>query len=285
MRVMPLMSNPCNPTGKTKAGSELEDFVRMAEREGYGGLIDEAYELFHSPPVSSLQYIQDIDNTNVFVTGACTKGFQAPGIRIGWCIASETNIKTLSNYSSFGMGGVSHPSQMYAVKLMEESRAQLARQAVPEHYEMQRVRYGKAFQEMGLKLWSGDGGFYHWCELPAPLTCEELNKRLFKKGAAILRGTDCDMMRPLGAEKLDMEAYRKTSPLTNFFRFSFGPLLPETFEGDIKLLGAVLAEYKAETDMTMMKANGHSNGHSNGHTCKRSASNHPAKSSKKTKTY
>ena len=36
---------------------------------------------------------------------------QCPGIRIGWVVASKRNIETLANYSSFGMGGVSHPSQ------------------------------------------------------------------------------------------------------------------------------------------------------------------------------
>jgi len=30
------------------------------------------------------------------------------------------------------------------------------------------------------------------------------------------------------------------------FRFSFGPLLPETFESDIQLMAEVLEEYKAD---------------------------------------
>jgi hypothetical protein len=37
---------------------------------------------------------------------------QCPGIRVGWVVASKRNIETLANYSSFGMGGVSHPSQV-----------------------------------------------------------------------------------------------------------------------------------------------------------------------------
>ncbi|GMI18549.1 hypothetical protein TrLO_g8930 [Triparma laevis f. longispina] len=49
---------------------------------------------------------------------ACTKGLQCPRTRIGWVVASKKNIETLSNYSSLGMGGVSHPSQLYAVKLI-----------------------------------------------------------------------------------------------------------------------------------------------------------------------
>ena len=32
----------------------------------------------------------------------------------------------------------------------------------------------------------------------------------------------------------------------NMFRFSFGPLLPETFESDIELMTEVLEDYKAD---------------------------------------
>jgi len=49
---------------------------------------------------------------------------------------------------------------------------------------------------MGLTVFTGDGGFYHWMELPEGLNADEFNKRLFKKGAAILKGSDCDMGRP-----------------------------------------------------------------------------------------
>jgi len=48
-------------------------------------------------------------------------------------------------------------------------------------------------------------------------------------GAAILEGTDCDMAR-LG----------DASPLRDFFRFSFGPLAPESFEGDVALMERAL---------------------------------------------
>ena len=48
---------------------------------------------------------------------------------------------------------------------------------------------------MGLGVYTGNGGFYHWLELPEGMTSDELNKRLFKHGAAILCASDCDMAR------------------------------------------------------------------------------------------
>ena len=228
-RHLVLLSNPCNPTGITRRGADLEALVQSASSDGAGLLIDEAYELFQDPPESALRYAGDIDKSNLFVVGAATKGLQAPGIRIGWVVAAKENIEILGNFSSFGMGGVSHPSQLYALELLKEDRVALARKAVPAFYRDQRTRYGEAFARLGLELFTGDGGFYHWCRLPGGLTAEELNQRLFTQGAAILKGTDCDMAR-LGNE----------SPLRNFFRFSFGPLKPESFDSDIAILKEAL---------------------------------------------
>lgn len=239
--LLPIISNPGNPTGHTRAGAELEELIAMAEQPKNGILLDEAYEMFHhSKGVSGIQYVKDLDNSNVFLAGACTKGLQCPGIRIGWIIASRHNVETLSNFSSFGMGGVSHPSQLYAVELLEPTRVAKARDAVEKHYSMQRARYGEAFADMGLGVYTGDGGFYHWMKLPDGLNASELNRRLFRQGAAILEGIDCDMARPHSKDP----SY--VSPYENWFRFSFGPLLPETFESDIEILRQVLDEYQKD---------------------------------------
>jgi len=240
VHIMPVISNPGNPTGHTRHGEELKELIAMAEQEKNGILLDEAYEMFHSPNVSGIQYVKDLDNSNIFLTGACTKGFQCPGIRIGWVVASRKNIETLANFSSFGMGGVSHPSQLYAVKLFEPERVKKARNAIEKHYNWQRERYGEAFKKMGLKLYTGSGGFYHWMKLPEGLNCDELNKRLYKVGGAILRGDDCDMARP------HFKDPNYVSPYRNFFRFSFGPLKPESFEEDIRIFGEVLEAYKRD---------------------------------------
>jgi aspartate/methionine/tyrosine aminotransferase len=127
------------------------------------------------------------------------------------------------------MGGVSRPSQLYALKLFDKERIELSRKAVPKFYDSQRNRYGKRFKELGLELYSGNGGFYHWCKLKGNLTGAELNEKLFKEGAAILKGTDCDMYR-----------LEENSHLKQFFRFSFGPLLPDSYESDIEILNNVL---------------------------------------------
>ena len=238
--ILSVISNPQNPSGQTRSGEELRELIKLAEEPNNGILLDEAYEMFHSPSVSGIEFVKDIESSNIFLSGACTKGLQSPGIRIGWIIASKSNIEIMSNYSSFGMGGVSHLSQNYAIKLLEPNRVKKARSAVEKHYNWQRERYGKAFMKMGLEVYTGNGGFYHWLELPDGLTSIEFNERLFKHGAAILSAFDCDMSRPHNKDS----SYK--SPYDRFFRFSFGPLLPETFESDVDLFRDVYEAYKNE---------------------------------------
>lgn len=226
-----MLSNPCNPTGITRSGDTLKELVETASFGSSGLLVDEAYELFHEAPVSALAHIKNIDESNLFVCGAATKGLQAPGIRIGWVVAAKHHIEILGNFSSFGMGGVSRPSQLYATELFKRKRTDLARKAIPKFYSKQREKYGNAFSELGIELFSGEGGFYHWCKLPGDLSASELNERLFPHGAAILKGTDCDMGRR-----------EDQSPLQQFFRFSFGPLMPDSFEADIQILKNALSQ-------------------------------------------
>lgn len=219
-------SNPCNPTGVTWTGDQLRDLVTWCSQPGRGGLIDEAYEFFHEPePESAMRYVPDIDATNLFLVSAATKGLQAPGLRVGWVIASKQNIEIFRNFSSIAMGGVARPSQICAAGMLELGRAAHARQAVGQYFGSQRKRYEAALLDLGFELFTGDGGFYHWGRLPNGLSADEFNERLFKHEAAILPGTHCDMFRRGPA-----------SPLADFMRFSFGPLKQDSFDGDVAIL-------------------------------------------------
>lgn len=230
--VLMMRSNPCNPTGVTWSGDQLREFVEFfAENEKRGALFDEAYEFFTTgEPDSAMRYVKDIDNTNIFVVSAATKGLQAPGLRVGWVVASKKNVELFRNFSSIGMGGVARPSQICAAGLLQLDRATLARKAIQTFYSDQRERYGKLLSTLGFELFTGDGGFYHWGRLPNGLTADELNNRLFQHKAAILPGTLCDMFRR-----------GDSSPHANFIRFSFGPLPPDSFDNDADILRSCLA--------------------------------------------
>jgi aspartate/methionine/tyrosine aminotransferase len=225
-----IKSNPCNPTGVTWAGKTLADFAAFLQDNDFGALIDEAYEFFHLPePESVLKHIDDINQTNILVVGAATKGLQVPGARIGWVVASEKNIEVFRNYSSIGMGGVSRLSQILVTQLMQLPRVRQARMAVGEFFAEQRERYQSRLEGLGIRLYTGDGGFYHWGRLPGDLTATRLNERLFEYQAAILPGHLCDVKRR-----------GDDGPHGQLFRFSFGPLLPESCDENIEILASCL---------------------------------------------
>lgn len=231
-RVMLVKSNPCNPTGVAMGGNDLSALIEQFSGENRGALIDEAYEFFCDPePESALKYIDNIDETNIFVIGAATKGLQVPGMRIGWAIASRDHIEIFRNYSSFGMGGVSRASQIYVSKLLERQRVTQARTAVSTFYTAQRKRYGEGLADLGLELQTGTGGFYHWGKLPQGLTGDEFNERLFAHEAGILPGRLCDMARTDDAK----------SALAHYARFSFGPLGAESYDDDMRILREALS--------------------------------------------
>ncbi len=219
-------SNPCNPTGVMTTPEELSALVEHYSRKGRGALIDEAYEFYGDPePISALAHIRDIDATNLFVVGAATKGLQVPGMRVGWVVAAREHIQIFRNYSSFGMGGVSRASQLYVTELLELGRVARARSAVASFFNAQRERYGEGLAALGLELFTGKGGFYHWCRLPSGDDGDSFNERLFRKKAAILPGRLCDMARR-GA----------SGPLGPMARFSFGALTADSYERDLEIL-------------------------------------------------
>ncbi len=226
-----IKSNPCNPTGVTWSGEQLGKFISFVQANRFGGIVDEAYEFFQSPePESALKYIDDIDQTRLFIVGAATKGLQVPGARIGWVVAARENIEIFRNFSSIAMGGVSRLSQICVAELLQTERVRQARSAVGTFFGEQRKRYEVGLRQLGIELFTGEGGFYHWGRLPGDLTATELNRRLFQHKAAILPGTLCDMHRR-----------GDDGPHQQLFRFSFGPLLPETYERNLEILGRCIA--------------------------------------------
>ena len=103
------------------------------------------------------------------------------------------------------------PPEVEAVRLRADRRSRRGHRASPRPF------------------FSGSGGVYHWCRLTNGLTAAQLNERLFPMGAAVLEGTDCDMARR-----------GDDSALRSFFRFSFGPLAPESFDQAITLMRRAL---------------------------------------------
>jgi DNA-binding transcriptional MocR family regulator len=91
--------------------------------------------------------------------------------------------------------------------------------------------YATGLQELGFKLFTGEGGFSHWVKLPGELTADDLNRCLYKRGAAVLPGQFTDMLRR-----------GSSSPLKQFFRFCYGCSDPKKIEADLSIFKDAFAE-------------------------------------------
>ena len=61
---------PTDKKGHTRFGEELRELIAMAEMSKNGILLDEAYEFYHaSGGVSGIEFVKDLENSNVFITG------------------------------------------------------------------------------------------------------------------------------------------------------------------------------------------------------------------------
>jgi len=231
-----IKSNPCNPTGVTWAASDFAPIIERSRDNDFLGFVDEAYDFFVEPDFKSvLSQIDDISTANLAVIGAATKGLQFPGARIGWVVGRPELVQALGAFVTFAIGGISRPSQKFIEFLLDIDHVREHRSSMGEFNRQQRQRYGSMLTDSGMKLHTGSGGFYHWCETPAGISANDVDDRLRRHGASILPGLFCDQNRPdLGSSELTTYG----SPLANCFRLSFGPCAPEDADGDATIWSA-----------------------------------------------
>jgi hypothetical protein len=96
-----LLSNPCNPTGKTISGAELASWVATARELDCTLLLDEFYSHFvwrpgpgePGPLVSAARWVEDVDRDPVVLFDGLTKNWRYPD---GWydCGKTETLLET-----------------------------------------------------------------------------------------------------------------------------------------------------------------------------------------------
>ena len=85
------LCNPNNPTGQYLGKKEIEQILEEAERVDSLMVIDEAYADF----VSTAFPAHRCPLQNLIILRSLTKSFAIPGIRLGYAISSEENIRAL----------------------------------------------------------------------------------------------------------------------------------------------------------------------------------------------
>ncbi len=223
-----LVSNPCNPTGQLIAGQELAEYVNIARTTRCTLLMDEFYSHFiykadGSPgqgPVSSAEFVEDIENDPVIIIDGLTKNYRYPGWRVGWIVGPKHTVEQIGRAASAIDGGPSTGAQRAAVEVLQPARADQETNAVREVFARKRRIMLDALEKFGVRVPHEPlGTFYIWGDisgLPAPFNDADVFFR-----AALERKV---MTVPGRFFDVNPGNTRPTNPeYAHWVRFSFGP--------------------------------------------------------------
>ncbi|MGQ0629046.1 MAG: pyridoxal phosphate-dependent aminotransferase [Phycisphaerales bacterium] len=220
-----LISNPCNPTGVVIHGKALEQWVAMARLRRCTLIMDEFYSHYTygalaTGPVSAAAHVGDVNEDPVVIVDGLTKNYRYPGWRLGWVVAPESTIQTITAAGSFLDGGTSRPVQRAAVEALALGRADQEAAAVRTVFAEKRSLTMETLRSLGVEF-PGDplGTFYVFgrvSNLPGQINTGEKFMRMgFKHKVMTVPG-----------EFFDVNPGNRRggpSPLSEFVRFSFGP--------------------------------------------------------------
>jgi aspartate/methionine/tyrosine aminotransferase len=176
-----LLSNPCNPMGKTVCGDEMAEWVAVARETDCTLLLDEFYSHFvwrtapgePAPVLSAARYVEDVDRDPVVLFDGLTKNWRYPGWRVTWTVGPKRVIEAVASAGSFLDGGGSRPLQRAAVALMEPELVAAETRAIRDAFLPKRELMLRRTAELGMVPdREPEGTFYAFVSLrnlPEPL--------------------------------------------------------------------------------------------------------------------
>jgi len=240
-----LLSNPCNPTGRTIAGSELAAWVATTRALDCALIIDEFYSHYIWTPVdgatvpivSAAAYVEDVDRDPVVIVDGLTKNWRYPGMRISWTVGPRAVIEAVSSAGSFLDGGGSRPAQQAATALLDDILTDQETGAIRRAFAAKRTFLLDALQRLGIRVdLAPEGGFYVWgsvAELPPG----------FNDGMSFFQRALEQQVITVPGQFFDINPgnrrHGRTSRFERHVRFSFGPKL-EVLQTACARLGTLL---------------------------------------------
>jgi hypothetical protein len=226
-----LLSNPCNPTGKTLMGSELAAWVATCRSLECALLVDEFYSHYiwqsadgvTKPIVSAAEYVDDVDRDPVVVFDGLTKNWRYPGLRISWTLGPKKVIEAVASAGSFLDGGGSRPAQQAAIALLSDDVIDKETSAIRRAFAQKRDFLVEKLASLGVKIdLPPQGGFYVWGSV------ENLPPGLDDGMSFFQKALEKQVITVPGAFFDINPGHRRNARRSRFerhVRFSFGPSL------------------------------------------------------------
>ena len=224
-----LLSNPCNPTGKTLMGSELAAWVTTCRALECALLVDEFYSHYIwqtadgvvKPIVSAAEYVEDVERDPIVLFDGLTKNWRYPGLRISWTVGPRKVIDAVASAGSFLDGGGSRPAQQAAIDLLTDDVIDKETSAIRRAFAPKRDFVVEKLTGLGMKIdLPPQGGFYAWASV------ENLPPGLDDGMSFFTRLLDKQVITVPGAFFDINPGHRRSARRSRFerhVRFSFGP--------------------------------------------------------------
>ncbi len=245
-----LLSNPCNPTGRTLAGSELAAWVATCRSLDCAMLVDEFYShyIWSDPDsgmghngmkaISAAAHVEDVEKDPVVIFDGLTKNWRYPGMRISWTVGPKKVIDAVSSAGSFLDGGGSRPAQQAAIPLLQDDLVASETAAIHKTFSKKRTFLLGALEALGVQVdLPPQGGFYIWgsvANLPPGLDDGmKLFRAALQEKVIVVPGSFFDI-NPGHRRRAN-----RNSRFERHVRFSFGPAMP-TLQTAVDRLGTLI---------------------------------------------
>lgn len=226
-----LLSNPCNPTGRTIAGSELAAWVATARSLDCAMLVDEFYSHYiwtkpdgvPLPICSAAAYVEDVEKDPIVVIDGLTKNWRYPGMRLSWTIGPKKIIESVASAGSFLDGGGNRAAQQAAIGLLDEENIEQETTAIRKTFAVKRDFLLQKLKSLGVRVdLDPEGGFYVWGSVEnLPPHCDD--------GLKFFHAALAHRVISVPGMFFDINpGHRRqgrTSRFQSYVRFSFGPSL------------------------------------------------------------
>lgn len=240
-----VLSNPCNPTGRSLRGGELEELLGICRDRACALLLDEFYSAYvydldetgraraAESSLSAAALVDDVERDQVIIFDGLTKGFRYPGLRLAWMLGPSDWIERVERVAAEFDGGASTLVQRSAIDMLAPGVAEQEGAAVRELFAAKRNLMVDGLREAGISVPSPpDSTFYVWGKLDrvAPSSdATEFVQAGMRQKVLTLPGHLFD---------IDPGGLRGGDPYGRWVRFSFGPPIAE-LEMGLERLGEI----------------------------------------------
>ena len=183
------LNYPNNPTGACADNKFFTRLVAWAKERQILLLNDNPYSeiVFPGNRRQSLLQVPGVKDIGVEFN-SLSKAYNMTGWRIGMAAGSDKIIQAMCRFNENVTSGVFNAIQLAGVKAMDEGDPDIERMLAIYHRRREMVL--RAFAEMGIIVKAGDGTFYLWIPVPAPLSSLEFTTKLLEDaGILVTPGT------------------------------------------------------------------------------------------------